>query len=95
MNNIMLVLVFLIDAALFWLWLQRIGEERLYNLHVYREERRFERVNNITGINSAMERVEDCFLMGAEKIMICNEDGACKRIFTRDDYEKDGGIYFV
>lgn len=95
MDTIVLVLAFLIDAALFWLWLQRIGEEHLYNLYVYRAERRFERVNNITGIDSAMERAEDCFLMGAEKIIICNEGGACKRVFTRDDYEKDGSIYFV
>ena len=36
MSNIILVLLFLVDVVLFWAWLQRIGEERSYNLHVYR-----------------------------------------------------------
>jgi hypothetical protein len=95
MSTIFLVLLFLADVAFFQLWLQKMGKERSYSLHVYRGERRFERVNDISTINAALECAEDWFLMGAEKIMICNEGGVCKRIFTRDDYEKDGSIYFA
>jgi len=94
MSDIVLGLFFLIDAALFWIWLQKIGEERSYNLHVYRGERKFERVNGITDMNSAMECAEDWFVSGAEKVMVCDEHGMCKRLFTRDDYEKEGSIYF-
>ena len=94
MNNIILVLAFLVDVVLFWKWLQGVGEERLYNLYVYCEERKFERVNGITGMNSAMECAEDWFMAGAEKVMVCNEQGMCKRLFTREDYEKEGSVYF-
>jgi hypothetical protein len=94
MNDLVLGLVFLVDVMLFWWWVQRIGKEHSYNLHVYRGERRFERVNDVTGMNSAMERAEDWFMVGAEKVMVCDERGMCKRLFTRDDYEKDGSIYF-
>lgn len=95
MSNIVLVLSFLVDVVLFWIWLQRIGGERSYNLHVYRGERRFKRVNGIAGMNTAMECAEDWFVAGAEKVMVCDEHGMCKRLFTRDDYEKEGSVYFL
>jgi hypothetical protein len=94
MNNIVLGLAFLVDGVLFWIWLQRRGEERLYNLHVYRGERRFERVNGIAGMSFAMECAEDWFVAGAEKVVVCDEHGMCKRLFTRDNYEKEGSVYF-
>ncbi len=94
MNTAVLLLVFLIDSILFYLWVQKIGREHSYNLHVYREGRRFERVNGVTGMNSALEHTEDWFIVGAEKVMVCDEQGTCKRLFTRDDYEKEGSVYF-
>lgn len=94
MNDVVLSLAFLVDVMLFWLWLQRIGKEQLYNLHVYCGERRFEWINGIAGMNSALERAEDWFVVGAEKVMVCDEHGMCKRLFTRDDYEKEGSVYF-
>ena len=94
MNSVVLSLALLADVALFWLWLQRIGKEHFYNLYVYYGERRFERVNGITGMNSALERAEDWFGVGAEKVMVCDEHGMCKKLFTRDDYQKEGSVYF-
>ncbi len=95
MSDFILGLAFLVDAGLFWLWLQGIGAERSYNLHVYHGERRFERINGISGISSAMECAEDWFVAGAEKVLLCDEHGMCKRLFTRDDYEKEGSVYFI
>jgi hypothetical protein len=92
MNDVVLGLAFLIDSMLFWLWLQKIGEEHFYHLHVYSGKKMVERVNDVVGMNSALERAEDWFLAGAEKVMICDEHGMCKRLFTRDDYEREGGV---
>ena len=52
-------------------------------------------MNGIAGMNTAMECAEDWFALGAEKVMVCDEHGTCKRLFTRDDYEKEGSVYFL
>jgi hypothetical protein len=94
MNDIVLVLALIVDVIFLWMWLQRLGREHLYNLYIYCGGRRLERVNGVTGMNSVLECAEDWFMAGAERVMIYDEHGMCKKLLTRDDYEKEGSIYF-
>ena len=90
MGTIILGFLFILDVFLFYWWLDRKlnGEERThaYNLYVYNADGSFKRVEGIPDQFAVIERAEEAFVHGAQKIVV-SENGYMKQLFTCEDYE--------
>ncbi|GAC1367916.1 MAG: hypothetical protein NVS2B12_41610 [Ktedonobacteraceae bacterium] len=94
MSTIILGLLLIIDLLVLRWWInKKLNDEEsyhAYNLLVYNSDGGFKRVEGLPDTFSALESAQECFMCGAQKIIL-TDHGSVKRLFTRQDYET--GLY--